>query len=145
MFTIMEDDTTRWEKDIVNMWTAKAQDLVDQDSDNVFEQGIRDYNMSIDKLVRGYDSDAPNLTVKQVCDRTTVLTDAEACKLIVDRAWRCSIEYFLRKNKNQVKVQYSPTRNIVGSEEDSERRRQSVTPPKEVTSFPNQHISATLY
>jgi len=161
--TVIEDETTEWENNIVFEWTKKAQKLVEKDVDNIFEKGIIKNNMTIDKLVRGYNSNAPNLTGKKLFLRNQDLTQQEAFRLIVDRAWRCSLEYFLRKNKNQGtceparKVLYRPIVGEIAAQEPSNDPLDDAgdtsdavvsdglpAESEEVTSYPSQRISSTL-
>jgi len=106
---ILEDETTEWENTIINTWTMKAQKLVDKEVGNIFEKGIKDYNMTIAQIVRGY-----KVTRKARGLNSGQIWDACKHRFMIQEAWRCSLEWFLRENRKQgtckaaYKVLYRP-------------------------------------
>ncbi|KAI4609061.1 hypothetical protein J4E80_008808 [Alternaria sp. BMP 0032] len=167
ILTIVEDETTEWENDIIFEWTKKAQKLVKKDVHNIFQEGVELHGMTVGHLVRGLKNagNIPSLTVEQLRRKDKDLTVEKACKIIIDQAWECSLEHFLRENKNQgtckaaKRVHYIPPKNVVvgfrkrsssegptptgtmvGSDERNEPRRRSFDPSRDVESFEDQTI-----
>ena len=169
--TIVEDETTEWENDVIFEWTKKAQKLVKREAKNIFRQGVETHGMTVGHLVRGLknSSKLPNLTVEQLISKNKNLTVEKARNIIIDQAWEWSLEHFLRKNKNQGtceavdKDHYTPpktvvvgvrkrsssqeptpTGTIIGSDERSEGRRRSFDPSRDVNSFRDQTIFSEI-
>lgn len=119
--------------------------------------------MTIDKLVRGYNSNALSLTVQELVHRNTDLGVEWACKMVVDWAWHCSLEYFLHKNKNQGICEairkflyHSPVESTTSQEasddphddtgdtSDGGVSDKAPEEPEDVTSYDSQRISSTI-
>jgi len=163
--TIAEDETTKWENDIIFEWTKKAQKLVKKEVGNLFREGIAFHGMTFKHLLRGHKASSNNsgITVEQIMSEKPGRTVEQAYKIIIDQAWEVSLEHFLRKNQNQAtceaayKVHYPPPRNVVvrsrkrsssekpprrilGSEERGKRRSRSSNPSRDVTSYSGQIV-----
>ncbi|KAI4946274.1 hypothetical protein J4E86_008978 [Alternaria arbusti] len=131
ILTIVEDETTEWENDVIFEWTKKAQKLVKREANNIFRKGVETHGMTVGHLVRGLknSSKLPNLTVEQLISKNKTLTVEKARDIIIDQAWEWSLEHFLRKNKNQGtceaadKVHYTPPKTVVvGSDPTNEMK-----------------------
>lgn len=160
---IMEDETTEWENKIINTWTKRAHKLVKREVDNIFERGIRVHGMTIGHLVRGYESSGKihnlvSLIANQRLRKPEVSTDEQARKLIIERAWDCSLEHFLRANRNQGICKASDKfcyfgnittedtfGNCKGNEEGDEKgRKQSIATSQDATSYTSQDVYSTV-